>query len=124
VISSIDKALSSLGQAKMSGNAVWFSFFNNGFLFKGVASLTEVTAERLSFETAGAIGAIHWKWFKVEYVQRLDSSEVEYVQRLDSSEIEERYIPPGYAIQNHVWRIASEPKVVLLIGELKRSVVN
>jgi hypothetical protein len=113
VISSIDKALSSLGQAKASGSAVWFSFFNSGHLFKGVASLTGVTAEHLRFETAGANGVIIWNLFKVQDVQQLESSE-----------IEEDYIPSGYAIKNHVWRITSESRAVLLIGELKRPVVN
>jgi hypothetical protein len=97
-----------------SGSAIWFSFSNKGgLLFKGVATLTAVDAECIEFETAGANGAVMWKMFGADSIERIEASE-----------IEDRFVPAGYTVRECVWRIASETKGLLLIGELKRSVVN
>ena len=75
--------------------------------------LTTVTREYLNFETAGANGLIVWRLFKVDSVERIEAGEVD-----------PNHIPPDYVLKEHLWRITSESRSVLLIGELARSVVN
>jgi hypothetical protein len=107
VISSIDKGVADWSRLQISGTPIWFSIFIAGFSIKGFGRITEATAEVLKFENAGVHSLVQWGIVK--------PVEIDYYS---ATEVEVTYLPAGSHPKAGWWRIVTEARAIISIGEM------
>jgi hypothetical protein len=105
VTSSLNKAVADLARCAASASRIWFSCSMEGFFIKGYGLVTEATDQALRFENTGVHSLILWGMVKPE---------VEYCL---TTEPDAMYLPAGFHPKSGWWRIVTEARAVIHIGE-------
>ena len=78
-----------------------------GFSIKGYGWITEATSDVLKFENAGLNSLVQWGTVK--------PIQVEYCK---PTEIDVMYLPAGFHPKDGWWRILTEARAIISIGEM------